>query len=36
MADHISVKANVSNANVKGAAAPGRSRNVVATVKGIL
>jgi hypothetical protein len=36
MADHLSVKANVSIANVKGAPAPGRSQNVVAKVKGIL
>jgi len=32
----ISVEADVSVANVKGAQAPGRSQNVVATVKGIL
>jgi hypothetical protein len=36
MAGHISAKADVSIANVKGALAPGRSHNVVATVKGIL
>jgi len=36
MPDRISVKANVSIANVKGALAPGRSHNVVAKVKGIL
>ena len=40
--DHISVKAlvpvrvNVSVANVKGTAVPGRSQNVVKTVKGVL
>jgi hypothetical protein len=36
MLDHISAQANVSAANVKGAKAPGRSRNGVNTVKGVL
>jgi hypothetical protein len=35
-ANDISVKANVSVANVKGAQAPGRSQNVVAKTKAVL
>lgn len=34
--DHISVQANVSVANVKGAMAPGRSQNVVNAAKSVM
>jgi hypothetical protein len=34
--DHISVEANVCEANVKDANASGQSQNVVNTAKGIL
>ena len=35
-ADHVSVQANVSMANVKCAIAHGRNQNVVKTAKGVL
>jgi len=34
--DHISVQANVSAANVKGAMAPGRNQSVANTVKSVM
>jgi hypothetical protein len=36
MVDHISTQADVSLKNVKGAKVPGRSQNVVKTVKSVL